>query len=205
MKTLFIPAKIKSKVNKLKILGLSKKLPKNIAITYSIQYENQAKKIKQILQNSHKIIQFVQVLGCSKINFPKNTDAVLLLSDGKFHGISLAVETNLPIYIIEENSLKQISKKEIENLKRKQKVAYLKFLHADRIGILISTKPGQENLKKALEFKKNLKDKKTYLFLGNNINTSEFENFGLDCWVNTACPRLDIENSSIVNIEEKLI
>jgi len=202
MKTLFIPAKIKSKINEKKISGISKKLPKNIVIAYSVQYENQAKKIKQILQDSHKIIQLVQVLGCSKINFPQNTDAVLLVSSGKFHGISLAIETSLPIYVIEENNLKKISKKEIENLKKKKKTSYLKFLHTDRIGILVSIKPGQENLKKAIEFKKNLKNKKAYLFIGNNINTSEFENFGLDCWVNSACPRLDIENSSIVNIDK---
>ena len=201
MKTLFIPAKIKSKVNEKKISLISNKLPKNIVVAYSVQYENQAKKIKNILSKNHKIVQFVQVLGCSKINFPKNTDAVLLVSSGKFHGISLAVETDLPIYIIEENSLKEISKKEIENLKKRKKGAYLKFLHADRIGILVSTKPGQENLKNAIEFKKNLKNKKSYLFVGNNINTSEFENFGLDCWVNTACPRLDMASNEIINLE----
>ncbi len=200
MKTLFIPAKIKSKVNEKKISLISNKLPKNIVVAYSVQYENQAKKIKNILSENHKIIQFVQVLGCSKINFPKNTDAVLLVSSGKFHGISLAVETGLPIYIVEENSLKEISKKEIENLKKRKKGAYLKFLHADRIGILVSTKPGQENLKNAIEFKKNLKNKKSYLFVGNNINTSEFENFGLDCWVNTACPRLDMASNEIINL-----
>ena len=202
MKKLFIPTKVKSKVNKPKILSLSKKLPKNIALTYSIQYQEQAKQIKSLLSKSHKINSFIQVLGCSKPNFPKNTQAILLISDGKFHAISLAIQTKLSVYVLENNQLTKISKKDIELIRKKQKASYVKFLNADKIGILISTKPGQQNLQKALDFKKKLKDKKSYLFISNNINTSEFENFGLDSWVNTACPRLDMENSLIINLDK---
>jgi len=36
MKHLFIPAKVKTNVNNVKILEISKKLPKKIAIAYSI-------------------------------------------------------------------------------------------------------------------------------------------------------------------------
>lgn len=202
MKTLFIPAKRKSKINKSKIFEISKKLPKNIAITYSIQYQTQAKEIKQLLQSSHKITHFTQVLGCSKIKFPKNTNAVLLISSGRFHAISLAFETRLPTYILDNYNLRKISKKDIEVLEKRQKASYVKFLNADKIGILISTKPGQQNLKKALDFKKKIKNKKSYLFVNNNIDVNEFENFGLSSWVNTACPRLDINDNSIINISK---
>ena len=33
--------------------------------------------------------------------------------------------------------------KEINKIKKNQKVSYVKFLHADNVGIIISTKPGQ--------------------------------------------------------------
>ena len=49
--------------------------------------------------------------------------------------------------------------------------------------------------------KKKLK-KQSYLFICNNINTYEFENFGLDSWVNTACPRMDMEDNKIINIDK---
>jgi len=202
MKTIFIPTKIKSKVNKSKIISLSKKLPKEIAIAYSIQYQNVAVKIKNILSKNHNITKLIQVLGCSKPAFPKNTKAILLISSGKFHAISLAIESGLPIYTLEYNKLRKISKEDIESFKKKQKASYVKFLNEDKIGILISTKPGQQNLKKALNFKKRLKEKKSYLFISNNIDAREFENFGLKCWVNTACLRLDIEDSSIINIDK---
>ncbi|GAG12780.1 unnamed protein product [marine sediment metagenome] len=199
MKTLFIPAKIKTQVNKKKIEALSRKLPKNIAIAYSIQYQDIAFEIKELLSNN--VTKIIQVLGCSKPNFSKNTQAIVLIGSGRFHTLSLASETNLPIYILEKDKLVEISESDIESLKKTKKAAYLKFLHADKVGILVSTKPGQENLKKAVDLSKKIKDKTTYLFISNNLDTSEFENFGLESWVNTACPRLDM-NSSIINISD---
>ncbi len=200
MKTLFIPAKVKANINKSKIKSLSKKLPKNIAIAYSVQYQDIAFEIKRLLPNN--VTKIIQVLGCSKPSFPKTTQAVVLIGSGKFHALSLAHATHLPIYILEHNKLSKITKLEIESFRRRKKGSYLKFLHADKVGILVSTKLGQENLKKAINLSKKIKDKKSYLFISNNINSSEFENFGLESWVNTACPRLDMEDLRIINTEE---
>ena len=202
METLFIPAKSKLKLNKKKIEEISKKLPKSIAIAYSIQYENLAFEIKNILSKSHKITKSIQVLGCSKPNLPKTTQAILLISSGKFHAISLASETKLPVYILEHNNFSKVSDKEIKEIEQKQKVAYMKFLHADKVGILVSTKSGQQNLKKAVEISRKIKNKKSYLFISNDIDVNEFENFGLNSWVNTACPRLDMDNNSIINMDK---
>ena len=202
MKTIFIPVKIKKLIEKNKILEISKKLPKNIAIAYSIQYLDYASEIRQILLKNHEITSFIQVLGCLKPNIPKNTQAVLLIGSGEFHASSLAFETKLKVFILENNKLKEISKKEIEILEKKQKASYVNFLTQEKIGVLISTKPGQQNLKKALEFKKNLKNKLSYLFISNSINTSEFENFGLNSWINTACPRLDLNSNKILNLRD---
>jgi len=78
----------------------------------------------------------------------------------------------------------------------------LKFLHADKVGILISTKPGQQRLQKAFELKKKFK-KQSYLFISNNINTQEFENFPeIQSWINTACPRMDMNSNSVINMDK---
>jgi diphthamide biosynthesis enzyme Dph1/Dph2-like protein len=198
MKTLFIPAKSRAKINPKKILELSKKLPKNIAITYSIQFADIAKEIKNLLKDK-KITAFQQVLGCSKPSF-NNTDAILLIGSGKFHAISLAYETKLPVFILYRDSLEHISKQDIELIEKKHKAAYLKYLNSNKIGIIVSTKPGQNRLKQALALAKD-NNKKYYTFLTNNINRSEFENFDIDSWVNTACTRLDMD-SAIINIDK---
>ncbi len=193
MKQIFIPAKLKSKVNKKKIAELAKNLPSQLAIAYSIQYEPIAREIKSLLPNATCL---TQVLGCSKPKFPKQTKAVLLIGSGKFHAFALALETNLPIYILEKDILTKISEKDIQSFQNKKKAAYLKFLHSDKVGIFVSTKPGQQNLKQAIELKNKLKDKSPYLFIGNNF-TGDFENFPVDSWVNTACPRLDMDTNAI--------
>ena len=203
MKTIYIPAYSRSKVNSSKILEISKNLPENIAIAYSIQYEEIAEKIKQIiLSKKHKITKTIQVLGCTIPVLPRETQAVLLIGSGEFHAISLALETGLPIYILDNSNFKRISEKDIISLKLRQKSSYLRFLNADNIGILVSIKPGQQSLKKARIFKNSLKNKNSYLFIGDTINSKEFENFAqIQSWVNTACPRLDFD-SSVVNLNK---
>ena len=84
-------------------------------------------------------------------------------------------------------------------LKKKRKASYLNYLNADKIGVLVSLKPGQQKLSIAISLLNKLKNKKSYIFLCNNINTSEFENFGIDAWINTACPRMDFDNPKIIN------
>ena len=199
MKTLFIPAKLNIELDSNQIKSLS--LPKNIGIVYSIQYQKIAFEIKEILSKNHNITKFLQVLGCSKPNFPKKTQAILAVSSGKFHSISLALETKLPVYVFESGKLTKISNEEIRNLERKKKGSYLKFLNSEKVGILISIKPGQENLKRAISLKSKLK-KKTYFFVSNELNIKEFENFlNVDSWINTACRRMDLD-SSVINLSD---
>ena len=197
MKTIFIPAKINSEINIKKFQSLN--LPKNIAIAYSIQYKEIASKVDKILSKNHKITGIIQVLGCSRPKFSKDTQAILLVSSGKFHAVSLAAETNLPIYIVEADKLRKISKEEVDSFNKRKLASYMRFLNAEKVGILVSTKPGQENLKKALSLKTKLKNKKSYLFISNNIDLREFENFDINSWINTACPRLDFD-SSVINL-----
>ncbi len=212
MKKLFIPSKAKSNVNIKAVSKLSKELPKNLAITYSIQFEDAAKKIRKVLSKKHNITLFSQVLGCSRPKLSKKTQAILLISSGEFHAVSLALSSNIPVYVLHKNNLKKITKNQVDKLKKSKKASKLKFLHSNKVGIITSTKPGQLRLKKAIKLNKKLskKSKKdSYIFLSNNININEFQNFsGVDSWINTACPRLDMD-SSIINMnqlkKEKLV
>ncbi len=199
MNTLFIESKSKLNFSNFKIF---KNLPKNLAIVYSIQFKSLAEKIKSELSKSKQITLFSQVLGCSNPDFPKKTEAILLVGNGKFHAVSLAYESGLKVYLLESDSIKEIEKSEVELISKKEKSALIKYLNSEKIGIIVSTKPGQQRFSRALEFKKKTKNKKSYLFLANDINVSEFENFGLNSYVNTACPRMDLVSSSLININK---
>lgn len=201
MKKIFIGASIKREPDYEKIVGLINNVPeKKVAICYSNQFMGVAHKIAKLIDK--EVLMSFQVLGCSNPKFKEETEAIIIIGQGKFHPVSLAYESKLPTYVIEDSTLRQITEEEITKMERKEKGALLKYLHSDKIGVLITTKPGQMRFKKALEYNRALKEKKGYVFIDNNINTAEFENFGIDCWVNTACPRMDLNEGSIINLDK---
>lgn len=202
MKTLYIESKLKNLELNLPI-GEIKKLPKKLFLAYSIQYKDLAESIKLLLKsNNITVTKFQQVLGCSKISNKSNLP-ILLIGTGRFHAINLYLQAP-EIYVLENNKIIKISAQEIEQLKIRRKTALMKFLNADKIGILVSTKPGQENIKQAVKLKDKLKkkNKQAYILLSNNINIAELENFNIDSWINTACPGLALDSNKIVNMDE---
>lgn len=196
MKALFVPAK--KLFGKIDFSSLDKIKEENLSLCYSIQFEELAKKIKEILKN--RIIDETQILGCSSPAFSEKSQAILIIGEGEFHPVALAYESKLKTYVFNENGLKEIKEAQIEVMKKREKGAYLKYLNSKKIGILVSTKPGQQRLSRALNFKKRTKNKKIYIFVTNEINVNEFENFGIESWVNSACPRMDLENKTLLNI-----
>jgi len=202
MKVLYIESKLKNLNPHLSKEELAK-LPKKLFLAYSIQYKDLAIEIKkQLEENKIKVTSMQQVLGCSKV---KTKEPILLIGAGRFHAINLYTQAP-SIYVLENNKITKISNEEIEKAKNKKKAALLKFLNASNIGILITTKPGQENLKIALKIKEKLEKnhKQVFLFLSNNIDTSQFENFPIDYWVNTACSGLANDNPKIINYQDIL-
>ncbi|VVB78487.1 2-(3-amino-3-carboxypropyl)histidine synthase [uncultured archaeon] len=195
---------IESKLRNLDI-NLSKeeiaKLPNKIFLAYSIQYKDLAVIIKKQLESSNiKISGFGQVLGCSKIS---TKDPVLLIGEGRFHAINLYLQAP-EVYVLDNNKITKITENEVDSLRSKRKAALVKFLSADNIGILVSTKPGQENIALATSLKQKLKKqgKNAFIFLSNNIDLNQFENFNIDSWVNTACQGLSYDSPNIINYSE---
>lgn len=208
---LYIESKQKNLAVKLNKIEISK-LPEKLFLAYTIQYKSLAENIKKQLEaNKIKIEKFQQVLGCSNV---KTRLPILLVSTGRFHAQNLFFQTPIiketlkkpmmSLYILENDKILQIPEKDIEAQRIKRKTALIRFLKAERVGILVSTKPGQEKLNEAIKLTKNLKKqgKQTYIFISNNIDLNQFENFPIDSWVNTACPGLSMDNSDIINIRD---
>lgn len=201
MKTLFIETRKKNKEADITAL-LNSSLPKALFICYSIQYKDLAKDISSKLKARGFIIKGLkQVLGCTKL---KTKYPILLVSDGKFHSLNLGLQNNSPIYIYSNLKLEELDKAEIDKIRKTRRTAYLNFLNEKEVGIIISTKPGQCKLKQAEKIKEQLekKGKELFMFISNNINVSELENFPLKIWINTACPGLSYDSTRIINLNE---
>ncbi len=179
-----------------------KKLPKTIGLVTTIQHLHKLADIEQQLPSS---VFGGQILGCdvkSAEKIASKVDAFLFIGSGVFHPLAVALKTKKKVFCWNPfvKEMKLISEKEIEAHEKKKKAALTKFLSSDRIGILICTKPGQVN--RALKLKER-KNKEYYLFQFDTLNLTELENFNfIQCWVNTACPRISEDRANIINIDD---
>lgn len=208
MKILYIETRSKTKPEEYFIdENFIKRLPKQIFLAYSIQFKGQAETMKKALEKQGiRVIGFRQVLGCTKLRVvPPCT--ILLIGQGRFHAFNLAVQNpKHPLIIYSNGSSLAIGKRELDELRKKKQTSLSIFLSSKEIGILVSTKPGQENLKKAellaSKIEKKYPQKKAYIFISNNISMRELENFKIKSWINTACPGIASDNPRIANADD---
>ena len=202
MKIMMVEGRYKGKIN-LSNLDANV-LPKNIGLATTVQFLDYVGEINQYLKSNGKNI-FVdkirqkyegQLLGCDTGSAEKikdKVDAFLYIGTGVFHPLGIALNIDRDIFCYDPISavLSKIDRTQVEKYNKKRKAAYMKFLEAAEIGILVSLKPGQNNFIKAVELKKQLKDKNCYIFAFDTLDFSQIENFPfIQCWVNTACNRI---------------
>lgn len=219
MKALFIPAKYKKHLGKKFMDSVAKSIDfKKVGIFTTIQFMNQMAELKKVLESRGKKVFIAgQVLGCNvkgPLAIEKEVEGFIYLGSGIFHQLNLAVQTKKKI--IQANPLTEtvsfLRKEQIEQFKKNREQNIKKAMSGKVFGILVCTKPGQNQPKLAEKVKQFLeKRKKTvYMFLFDNINPDETYNFPqIDVWINTACYRIgldDVQNypKPIVNAQDLL-
>jgi len=217
MKTFFVEARYKGKIELSDaIVGL---LPKKIALFTTVQFLSSIAGIKKQLEKKGKKVLLLktehtkysgQLLGCNIKKFDDDIDAFLYIGDGLFHPQALMLKNNKPVFVYNPFSKKhaRLEEKDVELMKKKNEGAKLKFMNSKEIGVLVSTKPGQQQIKKAYDLEKKYPDKNFYFLLFDTIDFAELENFPfIECFVNTACPRIAFDEAEkirkpIINIED---
>ncbi len=211
MKTLFIESKYNKPI-KIKE-DMIRKLKGNIGLVSSIQFIDALPDIKEQLEKEKDIVPIIagQVLGCNVKNAEKikdRVDSFLYIGDGQFHPLGIAIKTKKQVFTLSpfNNRFNKIRKKDIEDYEKRKKAAMVRFLHAETVGILVSTKPGQHfQTDKIGNLEKKYPNKKFYIFISDTIDYRQFENFPfIQAWVNTACPRIeeDILVLNMMDIED---
>jgi len=213
MEVLFIETRKKFKDSEIKYNLLDKLEGKTIAVAATIQYIGLIPKVKKYLESKGKKVITKQgahyqghVLGCNSSALDKSADTLLMITDGTFHAINNAIQLQKEIYIFTTQTLEKIEQKDIDAHNKKTLTKQKKFLLANTIGLLVSSKHGQHQ--KAIHNirdKIGKKNKKAYVFEANDINTAEFENFPqIQMWVNTACFGLARDDMRIINLADVL-
>ena len=187
-------------------------LPKgDISLAGTVQYLDLIEPVKKYLEgNGRKVIVKMgafylgHVLGCNAFAFEKKADIFLLLCDGRFHAINNAILLNRELYVFNLFNLEKVERREIDDYYKKLEGKKKKFLLADKIGILLSVKWGQ-NFKMISKVKERFlkMGKSVYVFEADNIDINEFENFsGIGIFVNTACFGLSRDDNRIINLQD---
>ena len=204
MKIMMVEGRYKGQIN-LSNLDASK-LPNTLGLATTVQFLDYVDEIKQFLEKNGKTV-FIdkmrqkyegQLLGCDQGGAEKikdKVDAFLYFGTGVFHPLGIAINVDRDVFCYDplHGIFSKIDSKQVETYNKKRKGAYLKYLHAKEIGMLVSMKPGQNNFKKAAELKKQLAamGKNCYIFVFDTLDFNQIENFPfIECWVNTACNRI---------------
>ncbi len=178
---------------------------KKIGLVSTLQFLGSLEKARKYLEEKGKTVKIGrgrfnagQILGCdvsAAKTIEKEVEAFLYIGSGNFHPLGLALQTEKTVYFldIEKNELNKVNK---EKFLKQRYVAAALAKDANRFGILVSVKPGQMNLELAKKIKKKLeeKGKKAYILVFNEIKPEKIEGLDLDCYINTACPRIAVDN-----------
>ncbi len=193
------------------------KLPNRIALLTTVQHMGSLDAIKQQLEESGRQVVLPelehckypgQVLGCAIGKLRGDFDVILYVGDGRFHPKALALENDSDVMVFDPSSLSldKVSSEDVFDIKRKVKGAYIRFLSAKKVGVLVTTKPGQHVSGAAERLKKMYPDKRFYTLISDEIRLDSLEDFPfIDIFVNTACPRLAYDDSSpkpIIDLRE---
>ena len=153
----------------------------------------------KIGRGNDRIAHDGQLLGCnytSGLSIADEVDSYLYIGSGNFHPLGLALTTDKSVVAADPRQKKV---EEMERLKEKilrQRWGAIEIARdAEKFGILISRKIGQRRvqLAKKLEEIIKAKGKKGYLLELDEFDPS-YLNFGMDCYVSTACPRIAIDD-----------
>lgn len=224
MKLFFIETKAKVGIDLPK--GVIARLPGRLCIASSVQFVDKLPGLQKQLEKHGKEFTLVkarhskhlgQILGCgfSKMEFDESADAFLYIGDGMFHPEALLLGSSKDVYVFNPFSreFRKLGREWAERVRKKQKGALLAFLNAERVGVIITVKPGQLGtqvaLKEIFSLQQRFAEKKFYFFACDIIDFGQLENFPfVQCFVNTACHRMiddyDKFPRPVINIEEVL-
>ncbi|HUK38527.1 MAG TPA: diphthamide biosynthesis enzyme Dph2, partial [Methanomicrobiales archaeon] len=129
-----------------------------------------------------------QVLGCS-FSGARETGCgeILYVGTGLFHAEGIQLATGARVVALDpfQGTAVLVS---ADRLRRRRFALVEKARGAERIGILLSTKSGQQRL--ALARRLAALSEKAVVVALCEVSPDELLNLGFDCYVNTACPRL---------------
>ncbi|MCX6771417.1 MAG: diphthamide biosynthesis enzyme Dph2 [Candidatus Micrarchaeota archaeon] len=195
---------------------------KKVSLVFPIQHLKNAKRVQERLEHLGLIVLMGkggshvrhagQVLGCDGTaavsGKARDADAIVYFGGGKFH--PTGIPSGKPVLCADPHLVDAYwITDEIARQEKCRNGALLAASQARTFGILLSTKPGQQNTAGAQLAKKLLekKGRRAEMLVANEFSPLALANFlSFDAYINTACPRIvddrEAYGKPVVNISE---
>jgi len=211
--TVYLEAKAKVRVKEAvkKAIPLLKRWSK-IGLITTLQHVEKLDEARELLLEAGKTVAIGdagylkhrgQVTGCDYSNaksVSKEIEAFLFVGGGRFHALGATLATAKPTIIADSFEKRAYSiEKEVQRILRQRWASIHEAEKAENFGVLVGLKTGQKRLKEALKTKEKLEKsgKKATLLAVREITPEVLMQFpGIDAFVNTACPRVSLDEAS---------
>lgn len=137
-----------------------------------------------------------QVLGCdagAAHNIAEKVDAFVFLGSGHFHPSQVS-ETGKKVYVVDpyEKHIWVEPPNSLDDEYQAEVARVMKHKDKQKWGIVTSSKKGQNYLQAVKIAKEKLEKhgKDVYIFVEDRIFESDYKGYGIDIYVNCACPRM---------------
>jgi len=185
---------------------------RKIGLTTTVQHVQTLDGVREILLHAGKTVVIGdsrrlnypgQVIGCDYSNaksIAKDVEAFLFVGGGQFHALGVALSTSKPTIVADPYEQRAYSVDEVAGRIIKQRWATIgEASKAKTFAILVGLKPGQTKYDEALNLKRKLEEsgKTVFLFAAREITSEVLMEFPtVDAYVNTACPRVSLDDAS---------
>jgi 2-(3-amino-3-carboxypropyl)histidine synthase len=183
-----------------------------IGLATTVQHVQTLDAVREILVRSGKTVEIGdtrrlsypgQVIGCDFSNVKSvaaDVDAFLFIGGGKFHALGVALATSKPTIIADPyGGIAYSVHEETQRILKQRYASIEEASRAKNFGILVSLKPGQKHMDEALKIKASVEKmgKNVWLFAVREIIPDVLAEFPtVDAYVNTACPRISLDDAS---------
>lgn len=185
-------------------------LPKRVGLLTTTQFRGWLPQIQAHLEKTghevrigepdKRVAYAGQLLGCDYHTaevVEKDVDGYLYIGTGEFHPMGVAFLTDKPVVIAdpERGSARTLADLK-DRILRQRFAAIARAKDARTFGIIVSRKIGQVRMEMAKDLKA-LAEKhglQANIFLMDLVSPDFLEGYRVDAWVNTACPRIAIED-----------
>ncbi len=204
-KILYVEAKSDAPVGDVIEKGIDKLNPQQqVCLTSTAQHIHKLDKVKSMLEREdfdvvtmdgdERLDKEAQVLGCNYTSV-SNSPQVLFVGDGDFHPMGLALDNPDKLLLVADPVKKEVREISPEKFIKKRYAQIEKARGAENWGILVSSKVGQKRGGIADDLVE--KHDKAFLITLDEITPEKLSSFGVDAFVNTACPRISTDDFNL--------